>query len=284
MSKQYPWFRMYVDFLNDPKLIALAFEDQRHFIGLLALKSDGALDSGCAPELLDRIVAQRLWIDQAVIREVKKRLIAAGLISDCWQPLAWEKRQFASDSSKERVAKFRAKKKAAAGGEDGGQCGNGDGNDQGNDGGNDDETLQKRRSNAVDTDTDTEVKEEAKASLSTAALPDCPHAEIIELFGDKLPELPQPRTELWGGQRAKALKARWRWCLTASRKDGRRYATNRDEALLWFGKFFAYIRRCPHLMGDNTRGWTPDLGWLVKEENFTKVQQGNYEVKTGEGA
>lgn len=43
MSKM-PWFRMYADFLNDPKMISLAFEDQRHFIGVLALKCDGALD------------------------------------------------------------------------------------------------------------------------------------------------------------------------------------------------------------------------------------------------
>ena len=136
----------------------------------------------------------------------------------------------------------------------------------------------------TDIDTDTELKEEAKASLSTAALPDCPHAEIIELFGEKLSELPQPRAELWDGQRAKALKARWRWCLTATRKDGRRYATNREEALAWFGKFFTYIRRCPHLMGVNDRGWTADLGWLVKADNFAKVQQGNYDVKTEEAA
>lgn len=152
-DKRMPWFRMYTDFLNDPKMIALAFEDQRHFIGVLALKSDGALDSGCPSELLDRIVAQRLWIDHAVIREVKRRLMAARLISDDWQPLAWDKRQFASDSSKERVAKFRAKQKAATfsdtGNREGGAHGNGD------------ETLLKRKSNAVDTDTDTEdvVKE-----------------------------------------------------------------------------------------------------------------------------
>lgn len=145
MSTRMPWFRMYVDFLNDPKLIRLAFEDQRHFIGVLALKSDGALDDGTDAELLNRIVAQRLWIDHAVIREVKKRLVAAGLITEDWQPIAWERRQFKSDSSKDRVARFRAKKK---------------GDDEGGDeGGNGDETLQKRKSNAVDADTDTDTEE-----------------------------------------------------------------------------------------------------------------------------
>lgn len=150
MSAPMPWFRMYVDFLNDPKLISLAFEDQRHFIGVLALKSDGALDSACDPDLLDRIVAQRLWIDHAIIRDVKKRLVAAGLIDAAWQPLAWDRRQFKSDSSKDRVARFRAKKKDSA------SAGNGD------------ETLLKRPSNAVDTDTDTEAdtdKEETVKEL-----------------------------------------------------------------------------------------------------------------------
>ncbi|VUZ24112.1 Uncharacterised protein [uncultured Comamonas sp.] len=116
MSAAMPWFRMYVDFLNDPKMIALAFEDQRHFIGLLALKSDGALDGDIDPVLLDRIVAQRLWIDHAVIREVKRRLVAAGLICESWQPLAWDKRQMKSDkdnTAAERQRRYRASKKVA---------------------------------------------------------------------------------------------------------------------------------------------------------------------------
>lgn len=95
--KRLPWFRMYTDFLNDPKMISLAFEDQRHFIGILALKSDGALESTVEEALMDRIVAQRLWIDHGVIRDVKKRLVNAGLITFNWQPVAWAKRQMNSD-------------------------------------------------------------------------------------------------------------------------------------------------------------------------------------------
>lgn len=143
-----PWFRMYTDFLNDPKMIALAFEDQRHFIGILALKSDGALEADVEESLMDRIVAQRLWIDHGIIRDVKKRLVAAGLINANWQPLAWDKRQFKSDSSKDRVAKFRASKKD----------------------GNGDVTLPKRKSNAVDTDTDTDTETE-KDNAGKPAMP-----------------------------------------------------------------------------------------------------------------
>lgn len=112
-TKRLPWFRMYTDFLNDPKMIALAFEDQRHFIGVLALKSDGALEEGIDENLLDRIVAQRLWIDRGVVCDVKKRLIAAGLIDSSWNPVAWDKRQQPSDSSYERVKRHREKRAAS---------------------------------------------------------------------------------------------------------------------------------------------------------------------------
>lgn len=163
MSTKLPWFRMYTDFLNDAKIIALAFEDQRHFIGLLALKSDGALDEAVEESLLDRIVAQRLWIDHGVIREVKKRLVAAGLIDTSWQPLAWDKRQFKSDSSKDRVAKFRASKKD----------------------GNGDVTLQKRKSNAVDTDTDTDTDTEKEKEKDSAGEPAVPAKPARSSRGEK---------------------------------------------------------------------------------------------------
>jgi len=112
MSTKMPWFRMYTDFLTDPKMISLAFEDQRHFIGVLALKSDGAIDDIADGDLLNRIVAQRLWIDHGVIRDVKKRLKEAGLIDSDWQPVAWGKRQFVSD--KDATAAERKRRERAA--------------------------------------------------------------------------------------------------------------------------------------------------------------------------
>jgi biotin operon repressor len=123
---------------------------------------------------------------------------------------------------------------------------------------------------------------EANASLSASTLPDCPHGEIIELFAKHLPALPQPKAELWDGQRAKSLRARWIWVLTAKKTKGEHagqpYATDKASALAWFGRFFAYVaEKCPHLTGTNDRGWTADLGWLVKSDNFSKVLQGNYQ-------
>ncbi|VVE90418.1 hypothetical protein PBR20603_04402 [Pandoraea bronchicola] len=151
-----PWFRMYTDFLNDPKLISLAFEDQRHFIGLLALKGDGTLDNECAPELMTRIVAQRLWINHDVIGAVKERLVAAGLIDDSWQPLAWDKRQMRSDAdptNAERQRRHRQKSQSTAG-----EAGsNGKSNESSN-------ALRNESVTGLDTDTDTE--EEQKKDIT----------------------------------------------------------------------------------------------------------------------
>ena len=136
-----PWFRMYADFLSDPKMVSLAFEDQRHFIAILALKASGVLDQTCAPTVLDRIVAQKIWVDFAIVNEVKKRLVAAELIEEDWQPRAWNKRQMRSDSSTERVRAHRALQK---------QEGNGD------------VTLQKRSSNALEKSREEKSREEKK--------------------------------------------------------------------------------------------------------------------------
>ena len=278
-AKKLPWFRMYADFLNDPKLISLAFEDQRHFIGVLALKCDGAIDDVADGDLLDRIVAQRLWIDHAVIRDVKRRLIAAGLIDASWQPLAWEKRQMRSDvdaTGAERQRRYREAQKRNA--------------------------LRDGAVTRLEEDTDTD-KEDSYKSLSPGfpdddagepakpseaadqadqpatkqSLPACPHLELLDIFAEKLPELPQPKPELWEGQRAKNLSARWKWCLTAKKRNGERYATSKAEAMDFFKRYFGYVAKSDFLTGRDGSWSGCDLAWLVKADNFAKVLQGNYE-------
>jgi uncharacterized protein YdaU (DUF1376 family) len=110
-------------------------------------------------------------------------------------------------------------------------------------------------------------------------LPHCPHVDLIDLFGKHLPELPQPKAELWDGKNAENMRARWKWVLTAKRRsNGQRYATTREEALDWFSRFFSYVATSDFLMG--RRGdFTCSLQWLVKADNFAKVVQGNYENK-----
>lgn len=90
----------------------------------------------------------------------------------------------------------------------------------------------------------------------------CPQRQIVDLYHTTLPTL--PRVRAWTEKRATALRTRWR-------EDEKR------QTLEWWKKFFEYIKKCPHLIGENKRGWTADLEWIVKSENFIKILEGRYE-------
>jgi hypothetical protein len=79
------------------------------------------------------------------LEETKDLFISKNFIDKHWNLLNWDKRQFVSDSSTMRVAKHRNKKKQVS---------------------NVSETLQKRPSNATDTDTDTEQIQKRTTSVA----------------------------------------------------------------------------------------------------------------------
>lgn len=138
-----PWLRLYADIVDNEKLRLLAFEDRWHFVAIMCLKQQGIIDDN--PDLLERKIAVKLGVQLRELDEIKRRLQEVDLIKDDWTPKGWDKKQFKSDSSAERVRKYREKKKKKEG--------------------NGDETLQKRESNAVDTDTDTDTDTENKFVL-----------------------------------------------------------------------------------------------------------------------
>lgn len=119
---------------------------------------------------------------------------------------------------------------------------------------------------------------EADAS-SPPATPPCPHQRLLRLFSEKVPELPQPRRELWeGGKGADAMKQRWHWLMTAKRESGKRYATTTDEGIEWMGNFFERVRDSDFLCGRGGK-WRCDLAWLMQRENFRKVIEHGYPNK-----
>jgi hypothetical protein len=116
-----------------------------------------------------------------------------------------------------------------------------------------------------------------ESTASTSRLPPCPHRQVLALFQDLLPGLPQPRVELWtGSAAARELAGRWKWVLTAKRASGASYATNVEEALAWFGRFFDAVAASDFLTGRNGRWTKCNLQWLVRRENFAKVIEGHY--------
>ena len=114
-AEQMQWFRLYAGIVDDEKLRLLAFEDRWHYVALLALKCDGLLDKNIDLPMLNRHVAVKLGVQLRELEAIANRLEEVGLIdAETFQPLAWGKRQFKSDSSTARVQAFRARKKAAA--------------------------------------------------------------------------------------------------------------------------------------------------------------------------
>lgn len=110
MSK--PWFRMYHEFVSDPKVQLLAFEDQRHFVALLCLKCNDTLDSDApTPMFRDRMIAKALGLSPDAALEAKRRLIEVGLITADWQPVKWDSRQYESDSSTARTRAYRERQR-----------------------------------------------------------------------------------------------------------------------------------------------------------------------------
>lgn len=100
------WFRMHADAVDDDKLKLLAFEDRWHFVAIMCLKAQGVLDDS---QHLDRRVAAKLGLTQRDADEVRNRLMDIDLVDDNWQPINWDKRQYVSDNSTERVRRYRQK-------------------------------------------------------------------------------------------------------------------------------------------------------------------------------
>lgn len=235
------WFRMYAEFATDPKVQMLSEVEQRRFIMALCLR--------CSNEhvtLHDEEVAFQLRISNDEWLKTKQILVAKGLLDSENAPTNWDKRQYVSDSSAERVARHRERKK-----------------------------QEKQECNVTVTppDTDTDTEEEAKASVASK-LPTCPTQSVIDLYHEVLPELPSVR--LLNDQRRKAISNFWRWVLTSKRRDGTPRAQTADQALTWISGYFARAKHNDFLMGRVERnemhhGWRCDLDFLLTEKGKKHV-------------
>lgn len=117
---------------------------------------------------------------------------------------------------------------------------------------------------------------EEDQSSSNQKNPDCPHQTLIDMFAEQVPSLPKPRA--WTSKRQKDMLARWKWVIAEQVKDK---DNAKQEATEFFGRFFDYVNRSDFLTG-RSGAWTKcDLPWLMKEENFAKVIEGNYENNKG---
>ena len=110
MARTLPWFRLYSEAVDDPKLKLLAFEDRWHFIAILCCKCQGIIGRE-SEDMTRRMVAVKLGLDLRELDEVARRLGEVGLIDqETFEPLAWDERQYKSDNSTERVREYRKRK------------------------------------------------------------------------------------------------------------------------------------------------------------------------------
>lgn len=110
--KKRQWFRAYSEMIDDEKLRLLAFEDRWHYVAILCCKCGGILDDDCDRSLLRRKVAVKMGVQMRELDEISRRLSEVGLIDeDTLQPIKWSDRQFESDSSKERMRRYRERQR-----------------------------------------------------------------------------------------------------------------------------------------------------------------------------
>jgi hypothetical protein len=235
-----PWFRMYAEFATDPKVQMLSESDQRRLSMLFCLRCNGHVT------LQDEEVTFLLRISNDQWASTKALFVERGFINDGNEVLNWDKRQFASDTSKNRVAAYRERKKNE---------------------GNDDVTLQKQESNAVDTDTDTDTY------IKTTV----PFNELLKAYHELMPN--NPRCKVLNASRKSAMKARW---IEAAQLDclpfG--YKTKADGLAAWV-KFFQVCSTSKFLTGqvpgkDGQPSFMADIDFLFSPSGFTKCLENKY--------
>lgn len=144
------WFRMYSEFSSDPKVQMMSEAMQRRLVMLFCLQCSNGIETFHVTER-ETSIAFAMRVSEQDLAETKDVFMRRGFIDSDWNLLNWGKRQYESDSSTERVRRYREKQKRQAG---------------------TNETLPKRSSNALEQNrTDTEQKkEEANASSAPNAI------------------------------------------------------------------------------------------------------------------
>lgn len=112
--------------------------------------------------------------------------------------------------------------------------------------------------------------------------PPCPAEQIVELYREALPELPNVR--VMDDSRKKLIANRWKWVLSSTKNDGSRRAENAKQAVDWFRDFFELTRENDFLMGRTPRvnghaNWKCDIDFLMSDKGLKQVLE-----KTGVAA
>lgn len=137
-----PWFRLYAEFVHDPKVQCMPEEFQRRLVMLFCLRCSEVIAT-----LSDEDLAFQMRISMDQLAQTKAAFIKKGFIGDDWSLRNWDKRQRVSDQSAARTRLYRERLRDAG------------------------DSSHVTASDALETDADTEEKNKKKGSALPMKLP-----------------------------------------------------------------------------------------------------------------
>ena len=100
----------------------------------------------------------------------------------------------------------------------------------------------------------------------------CPHKQIVDLYHEKLSEL--PKVKVWSEERQAALRARWNQAVSNN-------TGMKSNCIEWWAGYFDFIHKSDFLMGRvdpllGRKRFVPNLEWLVKKKSLINILEGKY--------
>lgn len=97
-------------------------------------------------------------------------------------------------------------------------------------------------------------------------VPPCPYWEIVKIYHEELPDLPQVK---------KLTKQREKYLLYTWREE------TKHQNLSWWRKYFQVVRSSDFLIGKTGGTWKADFEWLIKPDNLARVIEKRYINRQG---
>lgn len=244
------WYRAYTGTVTDDKLAEAALvagcSRSVAIAGWHCILESAANRNNCGsfdatPRRIAAVLCEPLATVEALVAAFDElALITNGAVA------AWKKRQFQSDDSAERVAKYREKKRRET---------------VTNDDSNANVTACNGDVTPPETETDTYKKASSNEDVSVEPTPKpLTKSEVIEAWQGRMVPQGFPAIRKLTGQRERLLNARLR-----------------DSTLDEWSEAMAALERSSFCRGENDRGWRADFDFLLQPKSFTKLLEGAYD-------
>lgn len=277
------WFRWHHGSVTDPKFQLVAKKAGARFGDVVAVWAF-ALEAASASDERGHIGATdcesidcMLGADDGTAARIIEAMTARGLIAD-GRIASWEKRQPKrerdDDKSTERVRAFREKQRQET-------PGNATERQETPRGEESREDLKPSslaaacpRPSSDDPAAPQLSLVEQPAEPGRKGLPSCPHLEVLALWAEVLPSMPQHDASQWRGSRSDHLRARWRETAEAKKW------VSQEQGLTYLRRFFTHVGKSQFLTGrehdPKRRPFFAELAWLVEPLNWAKTHEGKF--------